>query len=203
MDQLSYLGNAEIGAVEQIYRQYLSDKTSVDPSWQQFFAGFEFARNNYAEPSGEIPAQVHKEFNVINLINGYRSRGHLFTQTNPVRERRKYFPTLDVENFGLSKDDLETVFQAGTMIGIGAAKLRDIIDHLKQTYCSAIGAEYMYMRKPEVVKWLQEKMEASRNTPSFSVEEKKTILHKLNQAVVFENFLHTKFVGQKRFSLEG
>jgi 2-oxoglutarate dehydrogenase E1 component len=202
MSEQSYLGNAEIVAVESLYQQYLTDKTSVDISWQRFFEGFEFARRNF-EDTGEIPSQVRKEFNVINLINGYRTRGHLFTQTNPVRERRKYLPTLDIENFGLEQADLGTVFQAGTQIGIGPAKLSDIIAHLKQTYCRSIGAEYMYIRNPEIIKWLQEKMEGTRNTPSFSIEEKKDILTKLNQAVVFENFLHTKFVGQKRFSLEG
>jgi 2-oxoglutarate dehydrogenase E1 component len=202
MSEQSYLGNAEIVAVESLYQQYLTDKTSVDISWQRFFEGFDFARKNF-EDTGEIPSQVRKEFNVINLINGYRTRGHLFTQTNPVRERRKYLPTLDIENFGLEQADLNTVFQAGTQIGIGPAKLSDIIAHLKQTYCRSIGAEYMYIRNPEIIKWLQEKMEGTRNTPSFSIEEKKDILTKLNQAVVFENFLHTKFVGQKRFSLEG
>ncbi|MCU0435954.1 MAG: 2-oxoglutarate dehydrogenase E1 component [Bacteroidia bacterium] len=202
MSEQSYLGNAEIVAVESLYQQYLADKTSVDISWQRFFEGFEFARKNF-EDTGEIPSQVRKEFNVINLINGYRTRGHLFTQTNPVRERRKYQPTLDIENFGLEQTDLNSVFQAGTQIGIGPAKLSDIIAHLKQTYCRSIGAEYMYIRNPEIIKWLQEKMEGTRNTPDFSIDEKKEILAKLNQAVVFENFLHTKFVGQKRFSLEG
>lgn len=203
MDKFSYLGNGDIVAIESLYKQFLSDKNSVDPSWQQFFEGFEFARRNYEESDGEVPAQVRKEFNVINLINGYRSRGHLFTQTNPVRERRKYLPTLAIENFSLETSDLDTVFQAGTQIGIGPAKLRDIIAHLEQTYCQSIGVEYMYIRVPEIVDWLQSRMEASRNTPQFSIDEKKEILHKLNQAVVFENFLHTKFVGQKRFSLEG
>jgi 2-oxoglutarate dehydrogenase E1 component len=202
MDKFSYLGNGDIVAVEQLYNQFLADPQAVDASWQQFFGGFEFARKNY-EAAGEIPAQVRKEFNVINLINGYRTRGHLFTQTNPVRERRKYVPSLAIETFGLDQNDLNTVFQAGSQIGLGAAKLSDIIAHLEQTYCRSIGAEYMYIRNPEMIKWLQEKMEGSRNTPNFSLDEKKTILEKLSQAVVFENFLHTKFVGQKRFSLEG
>jgi 2-oxoglutarate dehydrogenase E1 component len=202
MDKFSYLSNAHISSIEDLFQQYLTDNTSVDFGWQKFFEGFEFARKNYEE-SGEIPSNVKKEFDVINLINGYRSRGHLFTQTNPVRERRQYFPTLDVENFGLSQTDLETVFQAGTQIGIGPAKLKDIVAHLHQTYCLSIGAEYMYIRTPEVIQWLQEKMESSKNTPTYSLDEKKVILNKLNQAVVFENFLHTKFVGQKRFSLEG
>ena len=202
METLSYLGNAEIGAIEDLFRSYMSDKNSVDASWQQFFQGFEFARKNFDE-GGEVPSHVKKEFNVINLINGYRSRGHLFTRTNPVRERRTYHPTLDIENFGLEEKDLDTVFHAGTQIGIGPAKLRDIIAHLHTTYCSSIGAEYMYIRDPKVVQWLTERMERTKNVPDFNLQQKKTILRKLSQAVVFENFLHTKFVGQKRFSLEG
>ncbi|HRD37961.1 MAG TPA: 2-oxoglutarate dehydrogenase E1 component, partial [Bacteroidia bacterium] len=117
--------------------------------------------------------------------------------------RRTYEPTLALENFGLSDKDLETVFQAGNEIGIGPAKLKDIVAHLNQTYCQSIGAEYMFMREPQVVKWLQERMEKNKNTPNFSKDEKRIILKKLTQAVVFENYLHTKFVGQKRFSLEG
>lgn len=202
MDSLSYLNSGDVTAIENLYRQYLNDKSSVDSSWQQFFHGFEFARANYQD-SGEIPEKVQKEFAVINLINGYRTRGHLFTRTNPVRERRKYSPTLDISNFGLRESDLDDIFQAGTQIGIGAATLRTIIDHLEATYCRSIGAEFMFIREPQKLKWLQERMEKSRNTPNYSVEEKKAILRKLTQAVVFENFMHTKFVGQKRFSLEG
>ena len=202
MDKNAYLNNAEIGTVDQLYKDYINDASSVTESWRKFFEGFEFARKNYQETE-EIPSKVRKEFNVINLINGYRSRGHLFTKTNPVRERRKYAPTLDLENFGLEAADLDTVFHAGQEIGIGPASLRTIIDHLQQTYCQSIGAEFMYIRNPEVIKWLQDKMEKSKNTPHYTLDERKVILNKLNQAVVFENFLHTKFVGQKRFSLEG
>ncbi len=202
MDKFSYLGSGDVSSTEDLFQQYLKDNNSVDYSWQKFFEGFEFALKNYEESSG-IPENVKKEFDVINLINGYRSRGHLFTLTNPVRERRKYTPTLDIENFGLNQTDLETVFHAGTQIGIGPAKLKDIIAHLHQTYCQSIGAEYMYIRIPSVNEWLMEKMESSKNTPHFTKDEKVVILQKLNQAVVFESFLHTKFVGQKRFSLEG
>jgi len=202
MDKFSFLGNADPVAIDELFQSFLKDKNSVEAEWQQFFSGFEFAIKNY-ESSGEIPENVKKEFDVINLINGYRTRGHLFTITNPVRERRHYTPTLDIENFGLASTDLETVFHAGTQIGIGPAKLKDIIAHLHQTYCQSIGAEYMYMRIPEMVNWLQTKMESTKNTPAFSNFEKLSILDKLNQAVIFENFLHTKFVGQKRFSLEG
>lgn len=202
MDKFSYLGNSDVNAVEGLYNQYKADPESVDSSWKQFFQGFEFFQKNY-DQDGEIPEGTRKEFKVINLINAYRSRGHLFTQTNPVRERRKYTPTLDIQNFGLDEGDLNTVFQAGVEIGIGAAPLKDIIEHLKTTYCRSIGVEFTYIRKPEVVEWLRSRIEPTKNSSTFSKEVKKTILQKLNEAVVFESFLHKKFVGQKRFSLEG
>jgi 2-oxoglutarate dehydrogenase E1 component len=144
-----------------------------------------------------------KEFRVIALINAYRERGHLFTRTNPVRDRRTYSPTLDLENFGLADADLATEFEAGSELGIGRATLAAIVDHLKATYCQSIGAEYRFIRDPERVQWLQQRMEKDRNTPAFSLNEKKEILRKLGQAVVFERFLGKKFIGQKRFSLEG
>lgn len=203
MDKFSYIGTSDVTAIEALFQQYMQDANSVDASWRDFFKGFEFARTSYESEGGAVPENVTKEFKVISLISGYRQRGHLFTKTNPVRERRTYQPTLDLENFGLSTKDLETVFQAGNEIGIGAAKLKDIVTHLEQTYCQSIGAEYLFVREPQVVKWLQERMEKTKNTPSFSVAEKRDILVNLTHAVVFENYLHTKFVGQKRFSLEG
>ncbi|HEX2617331.1 MAG TPA: thiamine pyrophosphate-dependent enzyme, partial [Flavobacteriales bacterium] len=130
-------------------------------------------------------------------------RGHLFTATNPVRGRRLYTPTLEHANFGLTDADLDVVFEAGNELGIGPAKLSDIIAHLKQTYCRSIGVEFHYIRDVEKVKWLQERMEKAKNTPDFDLADKKEILFKLNQAVVFEKFLGKKFIGQKRFSLEG
>jgi len=203
MDKFSYVGTSDVNAIEDLFQQYAKDPNSVDASWRDFFKGFEFAQTSYTDKGGAIPENVAKEFKVISLITGYRQRGHLFTKTNPVRHRRKYEPTLDLENFGLSEKDLDTVFHAGNEIGIGPAKLSDIVAHLKTTYCESIGVEFLYMRDPKVIKWLQERMEKSKNTPSFSISEKKTILKKLTQAVVFENFLATKYVGQKRFSLEG
>jgi 2-oxoglutarate dehydrogenase E1 component len=203
MDPYSYLGNSDPAAIEQLYNQYLKSPQDIDPDWARFFEGFEFARQAYAEQGDAIPEDVQKEFRVINLINGYRSRGHLFTRTNPVRERRKYVPTNDIENFGLTEADLDKTFVAGNQIGIGPSTLRKIIEHVETTYCESIGAEYRYIRTPEIINWLEEKMEGSRNTPDFSIDQKKQILQKLNEAVAFENFLHIKFTGQKRFSLEG
>ena len=210
MDKHSYLSNADGAALEGIYQQYLKDPSSVDAGWARFFEGFDFARERHeilpgkGEPLTSAEGDhLRKEFKVLELISGYRTRGHFFTQTNPVRERRKYEPTLDLENFGLSDQDLDTVFEAGSQLGIGPAKLKDIIDHLQETYCKSIGVEFRYIRQLEKVQWLQERMERTRNRPDFSLEQKKEFLMKLNQAVVFEKFLGRKFIGQKRFSIEG
>jgi 2-oxoglutarate dehydrogenase E1 component len=201
MDNFSYLSNAGPEALEALYKQYQNDADSVDFGWKKFFEGFDFARTNYEE-SGAIPENLTKEFKVLNLITAYRSRGHLFTKTNPVRKRRTYSPTLDIENFGLENSDMDVVFQAGEQIGIGAAKLSDIIDHLKQTYCASIGIEFNYIRDVERHSWMLNRVEL-KHRPVFNSEEKKHILKKLNQATVFEQYLQKKFVGQKRFSIEG
>jgi len=205
IDPHSYLSNADVTVIEDLYQQYTKDPESVDYGWQKFFEGFELGTSKSGGSSSvpQVSEDALKEINVLNLIAGYRSRGHLFTKTNPVRERRKYTPTLELATFNLSDTDLNTTFNAGVEIGLGPAKLKDIVAHLEETYCQSIGAEYMYIRSPKRVKWLQEKMEVGRNTPDLSINEKRHFLDKLNKAVVFENFLHTKFVGQKRFSLEG
>jgi 2-oxoglutarate dehydrogenase E1 component len=202
----SYLSNADVASLDELYHQYQNDKSSVDESWQRFFEGFDLAYGNLGVQSASevVSEDMLKEINVLRLINeGYRTRGHFFTQTNPVRERRQYSPSLAIENFGLNATDLEKIFNAGVEIGLGPAKLKDIIAHLEATYCQSIGVEFMYISDPEKKEWLRKRMETSKNQPSLSIEQKRLILNKLNQAVVFENFLHTKYVGQKRFSLEG
>ena len=212
MDNYSFLNAAHTAYFAELYDQYLQHPDSVEPSWRAFFQGFDFGlesgQSGEQFASGEvveteIPDQLQKEFRVVKLIDGYRTRGHLFTKTNPVRERRKYTPTLDIENFGLSQADLATVFNAGEIMGIGPSTLQVIIEHLQRIYCDSIGVEYMYIRNPEKVNWIQKRLNVNDNHPNFSQEQKKHILKKLNQAVSFENFLHTKYVGQKRFSLEG
>ena len=197
----SYLGNAHTEAIDNLYKQYKQDPDSVDYGWRKFFEGFDFQQTNYEE-GGVIPENTLREFKVLNLINAYRSRGHLFTKTNPVRKRRQYKPTLAIENFGLAESDLKTIFQAGEEIGIGPASLEDIIDHLQLTYCQSIGIEYTYIREPNRVAWIRNRIEL-KNRPTFSKELKLEILKKLNQASVFEQYIQKKFVGQKRFSIEG
>ena len=209
MDRYSFLNAVHPSYIAELYDKYLQYPDSVEPSWRAFFQGFDFGIENGSlealgiEQNGEIPEGYFKEFQVIKLIDAYRSRGHLFTRTNPVRERRKYEPKLDIENFGLSQDDLQTSFKAGEILGIGETTLEEIISHLNKIYCDSIGIEYMYIRKPEEIQWIQDKLNVNENQPKFSEDKKKHILKKLNEAVAFESFLHTKYVGQKRFSLEG
>lgn len=224
MDKFSFLNAAHTEFFAQLYDQYLENPDSVEPSWRSFFQGFDFGMTTYNEEQASLPPaqaivpssedscfasnaqlseKLQKEFRVIKLIEGYRMRGHLFTKTNPVRDRRIYLPTLDIENFGLVSSDMEVVFDAAKVIGIEPCSLRKLIGHLERIYCQHIGIEYVFIRKPEVVEWIRQKIRINDNQPNFSADEKKVILEKLNQAVSFENFLHTKYVGQKRFSLEG
>ena len=205
MDKFSFLGNGDIGNFDHLFEQFRQDPESVDKSWRQFFEGFEFAEANYDQEGidGAIPEAFQKEVNVLNLIGAYRQRGHLFAKTNPIRPRRMHEQPILLENFNLSEGDFETVFQAGSRIGLGPATLRKIIDFLEETYCGSIGAEYKYVRTPHIVDWIQSRVEQNRNHTIFNKEEKKHIYEKLMRAVDFEAFLHTKFVGQKRFSLEG
>ena len=195
----------EFEAIVELYKKYKEAPEDVDESFRFFFQGFELATSQFpTKPHGNgalIDSQ--KELEVMRLITQYRRRGHLFTKTNPVRTRRSYSPTLAIDNFNLSEKDLDVEFAAGKEIGLGKAKLRDIISHLEETYCASIGVEYRYMTNPDKVRWLQEKMEFSRNRETLPAQSKMRILNLLIEASGFEDYLHKKFVGQKRFSLEG
>ncbi|MFO7745167.1 MAG: 2-oxoglutarate dehydrogenase E1 component [Psychroflexus sp.] len=224
MDKYSFLNAMHPSQLADLYNQYLQNPDATEPSLRAFFQGFDFGMESSvfeAESSEgstnvtlkdaetketenvQVPENVQKEFQVVNLIDAYRHRGHLFTKTNPVRERRKYTPKLDIENFGLSKSDLDLEFEAGEIIGIGKATLRQIIDFLENVFCDSIGVEYAYIRKPEEVKWIQDTIYKNQNKTDYSEVQKKNILRRLNEAVIFESFLHKSYVGQKRFSLEG
>ncbi|TRW26713.1 2-oxoglutarate dehydrogenase E1 component [Flavobacterium zepuense] len=228
MDRFSFLNAAHTAFFADLYEQYIENPDSVEPSWRAFFQGFDFAASDYGTGATEVtsalqqqpqtakatasapvsdysgvPEKLQKEFKVISLIEGYRTRGHLFTKTNPVRERRTFSPTLDLTNFGLSDADLNTVFDAGKEVGLENATLAQIVEHLQKVYCGHIGIEYMYIRDPKTRQWIQNRLSVNQNQPDFNADQKKNILGKLNDAVSFENFLHTKYVGQKRFSLEG
>jgi 2-oxoglutarate dehydrogenase E1 component len=218
MDRFSFLNAAHTEFFAQLYDQYLENPDSVEASWRAFFQGFDFGSQQYSDEqavtemaqvaysngdAANISEKLQKEFNVLKLIEGYRTRGHLFTKTNPVRERRNYSPTLDLENFGLSNSDLNIVFDAAKALHLQPSTLQEILNHLNNIYCGSIGVEYMYIRKPETIQWIQNKIGYNDNLPKFNDEQKRDILEKLTEAVSFETFLHTKYVGQKRFSLEG
>ena len=209
MDNFSFLNAAHSAYFADLYDQYLENPDSLEPSWRAFFQGYDFGSNNNSIDqivdgvATQIPDDLKKEFNVINLIDAYRSRGHLFTKTNPVRDRRTYTPNLDINNFDLNQNDLNNIFNAGDILGIGPQPLKTIIQHLEAIYCEATGVEYMYIRNPEKKKWIQDWLNKNDNHPTLNPTQKKHILKKLVQAVSFESFLHTKYVGQKRFSLEG
>lgn len=210
MDQFSYIANADTAVISDLYESYQQDPNSVDASWQNFFKGFDF----YASWSGEATtngvggasvdaSMIQKEMSVISLIKAFRSRGHLLSKTNPVRERKDRRPRLDLKDYALSEADLDTVFQAGSFLGIGPASLRKIVESLYKIYAGSIGFEYSYIRESDVKEWLRNKIEKEALAFNPSIDEKKQILQKLNEAVVFENFLGTKYLGQKRFGLEG
>ena len=200
MDKYSYINNANGVFIEELYRKYCKDRNSVDQGWARFFEGYEF-QNIMGQEGGEY--SLNKEVAVVKLINAYRARGHLVANTNPIRPRRKHKADLEISYFQLDEEDMETEFDAGREIMLGRAKLSAILENLKSTYCGSIGAEFRYCRDEELRHWMYKEMEPSNNHPSFSPEERKHILKMIDKAVTFEQFLQRKYVGKKRFSLEG
>ena len=220
MDKFTYIANAHVSYIDELYAAYKLDASSIDPSWKEFFDGFDFALSHSSEglgqsfPSGEAKStalsgtimeveSLPQEIRVRAMIHAYRSRAHLRSKTNPVRARRDRKPLIDPDNFGLGEGDMATVFEAGKEIGIGPASLSQIVQALKTIYEGPMGFEFLYIRNAEMLDWFKSKIEKEALAFSPSYEEKKRVLSKLNQAVVLENFLHTKYLGQKRFSLEG
>jgi len=204
MDRYSYISNAHGSYIDELYESYKNDPESVDGTWQKFFEGFEFSLQKYGEnglpDEGDLSP---KETRVRNLIHAFRSRGHLKSDTNPVRQRRDHNVKLTIEDFGLSDKDLDDEFEVGQEIGLGKTSLRKIKERLENLYLGPIGYEYMHLRDSEILDWFKHKCEKEAADINPELDTKRRILDKLNEAVVFENFLHTKFLGQKRFSLEG
>jgi 2-oxoglutarate dehydrogenase E1 component len=210
MKDFSYITNSHPAFIEGLYQDFISNPESVDADIRKFFEGFDFAvTNNAASVSGSnvgatLPSSVDwlKEISVYRLILGYRNKGHLIATTNPIRARKDRGANLDLAFFGLSDKDLDTEFHAGGLIGLGTTSLRKILQHLQKVYAHNVGVEYKYMSDQKKVDWLINELEHKFHEP-ISLNKKKRILEKLNQGVIFEKFLHTKYIGQKRFSLEG
>jgi 2-oxoglutarate dehydrogenase E1 component len=206
--------HANAAVIEAAYESWLQNADSVDPTWRAFFQGFTLGSNgaspSAALASGDTPAAATvpiidslKQSRVHHLINTYRAIGHFEAHLDPLANPPAPHPKLSLAHFRLSDDDLDTSFDIGTYLGGGQMTLRDILLALRTTYCGHIGVEYTHITDVDVRHWLQEKMESTRNLPDFSKAEKVRILRRVHKAELFERFLHTKYVGQKRFSLEG
>ena len=213
MKDFSYITNSHPSFIEGMYQQFLNDANSVDPDLKKFFEGFDFAMQNGSvasvatttastNPIASSNADWANEIKVYRLILGYRNKGHLIATTNPIRTRKDRGANLDLAFFGLTDADLEKTFNVGSIIGLGATSLKNILAHLQKTYASHVGIEFKYISDQKRVDFLTNEMENNFSKP-ISLDQKKNILEKLNQGVIFEKFLHTKYIGQKRFSLEG
>ena len=217
MKDFSYITNSHPAFIENLYRDFLQDPNSVDPDLKKFFEGFDFAvgqgkngTNGTATVGGTTEATTstgesidwRKEVGVYRLILGYRNKGHLIAKTNPIRQRKDRGANLDLGFYGFTEADLDKTFNAGNMIGLGTTTLRKILQHMQQCYAAHVGIEFKYISDQKRVDWLTNEMERNFIKP-FPIEKQKRILEKLNQGVIFEKFLHTKYIGQKRFSLEG
>ena len=206
MDKFSYIANAEPAYIESLYHTFQSKPESIDPEWKKFFEGFDFAQTNFLQNGKQEIAgtqQLAEEIKVYNLILAYREKGHLIAKTNPLKPRKDRNAQLKLEELGFTEADLLKKFAAGLYVGLQNASLKDIIRHLEESYCSSLGYEYDYIIDPVEKKWFQDKIEKEGKQIRFSHEKKRSILKKLNETVVFEQFLDKKYIGQKRFSLEG
>nr|MBA2562063.1 2-oxoglutarate dehydrogenase E1 component [Chitinophagaceae bacterium] len=210
MKDFSYITSAHPAYIENLYTEFVKDPESVDADMRRFFEGFDFAiSQNNGSTNGTVVSgttvdtkQLDKEFAVYQLIQAYRRKGHLAAKTNPIRERKDRHANLDLKYFGLEKENLADEFFAGKFIGLGKTSLQKIIDHLKKCYTASLGVEYSSLNDPERIDWVTNAVENNMLQP-VALEQKRRILQKLNEGVMFEKFLHTKYIGQKRFSLEG
>ena len=189
--------SSDISFIDDLYNKFKSDPESVDITWQKFFEGFEFADDN------SLGSVKFTESSVSKLIESYRKYGHLNSLTNPVRTRRDHNIRFDLDKFDLSEGDLLQSFSSGSEIGLENKTLKEIIEKLNKIYLGPIGFEYVNIRNTEEVKWIRKWVEEDWYNQNLNKSKQESILKKLNEAVVFENFLHTKYIGQKRFSLEG
>jgi len=216
MKDFQYITNSSPVFIESLYQDFVKDPESVDPDFRKFFEGFDFAMGN-AKPStngNTSPAangatyttadgvDWKKELGAYRLILGYRNKGHLLAKTNPIRTRKDRGANIELSFYGFSDADLDKNFFAGNLIGLGTTTLRKILEHLQKCYATHVGVEFKYISDQKKVDWITNEMEKKFIDP-LPIEKKKRILQKLNEGVMFEKFLHTKYIGQKRFSLEG
>lgn len=224
----SYLYGANAPFIEDLYETYLSNPGAVTPAWRDYFdklqnlpgagnaaaldvahgpiiASFAQRAKQGSLHAGAAPAADARQVKVLQLINAYRFLGNRWAQLDPLkRTERPAVPELEPAHYGFTEADLGAMFSTGSFaFGPERASLREILEALRQTYCGTIGAEYMYLSNISHKRWIQARLEPLRSTPSYSAEQKKRLLERLTAAETLERYLHTKYVGQKRFSLEG
>jgi 2-oxoglutarate dehydrogenase E1 component len=198
-----------LALIDTLYQRWLKNPGSVEESWRSFFEGFELGstrpgrKPHLPGPPGPDGVDTRSQIGVIRLIAAYRDIGHFLAHLDPLSEPRPFHPLLDLSEFGLTDEDLDRSFDTSTFLGLSRATLRELLTALRQTYCHHIGVEYMHIQDTRIRRWLQQRMEPARNRPAFRRERKLRILRDLHYAELFERFLHTRYTGQKRFSLEG
>ncbi len=205
MATLEFINRVNADYVDALYHQYLEDPQSVDSTWQLFFAGFEAARGNGAGGAAVATRAGDGEriVGIFDLVHSYRELGYLVADLDPLGHNPPFHPLLAPAQFGFTDADLKRTFQDPGFTGRDRATLEELLALLMATYCSTFAVEYMEISQKEQRSWLQDRMEPALNRPLLSADDRKYILSRLVAAEGFEHFLHTKFVGQKRFSLEG
>ena len=199
MKDFSYITSSHPSYIEQLYQDFSKSPESIDPDLRKFFEGFDFAVSNLKDqPSvgavkNDVSLNWKKELGVYRLILGYRNKGHLIAKTNPIRTRKNRHANLELDFFGLSEADLKSTFYAGNLIGLGTTTLKQIHDHLENCYSNHVGIEFKYISSQEKIDFLTTEMEINFSKP-MATEKKKRILENLNQGVIFEKFLHTKYI---------
>jgi len=212
----AYISNAHPAYIESLYSDYQNDAESVEHGWRKFFEGFEFALQSNASNGlangqengkhGSAGASIGNidELKVYNLILAYRWSGHLEADTNPIRPRRDRRANLQIEFFGLTEKHLKEQFEVGSVLGLPPSSLENIVEHLRKIYCGPFALQYSYCRDPKKRAFMEEKFEQRKAVDyGFSPDQKKHILNKLTETTLLEQFLGKKYLGEKRFSLEG
>ncbi len=217
MKDFQYITNSHPNYIEGLYNDFVIDPNSVDAEMRKFFEGFDFAVSNGQQATGKGQTAVNNEQRTTNngtaidwmseirayrMILGYRNKGHLLADTNPIRKRKDRGANIELAFYGFTEADLDKTFNAGNLIGLGATTLKNIMAHLEKCYAGHLGIEFKYISNQTKIDWLTNAVEKTMLQP-VAIPQKKRILQKLNEGVMFEKFLHTKYVGQKRFSLEG
>ncbi len=196
MSQPSFASRQNLDLIEDFYRRWQADPHSVDERWQAFFEGFELGGR------GECPSDT-SQTGVVRMVYVYRNAGHLQAHLDPLSEKPAAHPLLQLSQFGLSEADLNRTFDCSVFRGLGQATLRELKSALEETYCGSVGVEFLHIQDTAIRRWIEEKIEPRRMRPDLATRQKLRVLMTLHYAELFERFLHTRYQGQKRFSLEG